>query len=125
SELAIHPQEVQHAEERTSTGVWSGKVFMWLFLCQDALAFFGFFAAYLSVRIGQAGHWPLPGQMNAPGFEPNPLNIDLTAFNTFLLICSSVTMVQSLKAIIDGDKKGMVRWLLFTILGGTIFLGIQ
>src|SRR2546429_8147518 len=46
------------------------------------------------------------------------LNIKITAFNTFLLICSSVSMVKADAAIQDGDPKKMRFWLLMTILGG-------
>jgi len=48
----------------------------------------------------------------------------ITAFNTFLLICSSVSMVKAYAAIQDGDRK-MRFWLLMTILGGAAFVGIQ
>ena len=34
----------------------------------------------------------------------NPLSINLTAFNTFVLICSSVTMVLALSAIQQGKR---------------------
>ena len=113
-------------KEQTSTGLWSGKIFMWLFLCQDALAFFGLFGAYLSVRTGAGSLWPSPGVSHPlAGIEPNPLNINLTAFNTFLLICSSVTMVQALKSITDGHKKAMTMWLAATAFGGACFMGIQ
>jgi heme/copper-type cytochrome/quinol oxidase subunit 3 len=131
SEIALHHEvevgeEIAHSHAATSTGLWSGKIFMWLFLCQDALAFFGLFAAYLSVRIGAGALWPAPGMEHpAAGIEPNPLNINLTAVNTFILICSSVTMVQSLKSIVNGDKKNMTRWLIATAVGGAIFMGIQ
>ena len=101
-------------------------MFMWLFLCQDALMFFGLFAAYLSVRIGAGNFWPLPGADHpAAGIEPNPLSINLTALNTFMLICSSVTMVQALKAMKDGKRDVMTKWLIATVIGGSIFMGIQ
>ena len=35
----------------------------------------------------------------------NPLSINLTAFNTFVLICSSVTMVLALSAIQQGKQR--------------------
>ena len=53
------------------------------------------------------------------------LGIQLTAFMTFLLICSSVTMVKGLAAIQRGDQAGLCRFLLLTILGGITFLGMQ
>jgi heme/copper-type cytochrome/quinol oxidase subunit 3 len=64
--------------------------------------------------------WPLPYDETM-----NPLSIDLTALNTFILICSSVTMVLSLAAIQRGDSARMKLYLLATMLIGSVFLGIQ
>lgn len=100
-----------------------GKVFMWLFLCQDALMFMGLFAAYLSVRMGLGDAWPSPNHPTSA--EHYPLDINLTAINTFVLICSSVTMVMAVQAAHFKNNKGALKWLLFTILGGSIFLGVQ
>jgi heme/copper-type cytochrome/quinol oxidase subunit 3 len=44
---------------------------------------------------------------------------------TFVLICSSVTMVKGLSAIQRGDQAGLRKFLAFTILGGLIFLSLQ
>jgi cytochrome c oxidase subunit III len=103
--------------DRYETGLtpgW-GKLMMWLFLCSDAMSFAGLLAAYGAVRIGDPT-WPVPSSQ---------LGIPLTALNTFILICSSVTMVKSLSAIRNGNRSGMVLWLLGTIVGGATFLGIQ
>ena len=126
AEVAIHANDVHedvHPAPPTSTGTTMGKVFMWLFLCQDALMFMGLFAAYLSVRIGAGSVWPSP---NNPGTaEHYPLDINLTALNTFILICSSVTMVMAVQAAHFGNRKGILKWLALTMLGGSIFLGVQ
>jgi cytochrome c oxidase subunit 3 len=53
------------------------------------------------------------------------LDIPLTAFNTFVLVCSSVTMVKALSAIRHGNVKGLQKFLLLTALGGITFLYIQ
>ena len=95
----------------TKTSNW--KMFMWLFLAQDAMMFFTMFAAYLGLRIGQGSMWPVPSEV---------LGISLTAVMTFLLICSSVTMVQSIAAIQRGDRAKMRMWLALTALGGFLFL---
>ena len=92
-----------------------GKLMMWVFLCSDAMSFVGLLATYGAVRIASA-NWPVPASV---------LDVPLTALNTFILICSSVSMVWSLAAIRRGDRRGLVRWLLMTMLGGTIFLSIQ
>lgn len=55
----------------------------------------------------------------------SPLNLPLTAANTFFLICSSVTMVLSLSAAQEGDRAKMLRFLLATIVIGAVFVGIQ
>jgi cytochrome c oxidase subunit III len=96
-------------------GTVRGKVGMWLFLISDALTFGALLCAYGALRMG-ASEWPVPSQV---------LDVPLTAFNTFILICSSVTMVKGLSAIRQGDVKKLQKFLLLTSLGGTIFLSIQ
>jgi heme/copper-type cytochrome/quinol oxidase subunit 3 len=90
-----------------------GKVGMWIFLLSDAFSFGGLLLAYGILRGGTTGVW---GQG-----EPD-LGINFTAGLTFLLICSSVAMVMAYGACVEGDKKGTVKWLFFTILGGVLFL---
>jgi cytochrome c oxidase subunit 3 len=65
-------------------------------------------------------NWPKP-------YDPmtNPLSINLTAFNTFVLICSSVTMVLALSGIQQGNRKRCLLFLGLTILFGSFFLSIQ
>jgi cytochrome c oxidase subunit 3 len=65
-------------------------------------------------------NWPLPYDELT-----NPLSIDLTAFNTFVLICSSVTMVLALAALQRGDRWRCSLFLLATVLIGSFFLSIQ
>ncbi|MGQ0612814.1 MAG: cytochrome c oxidase subunit 3 [Planctomycetaceae bacterium] len=93
-----------------------GKLGMWLFLASDSMGFMGLIGAYMVLRIATTP-WQQPGD---PSF-----GIALTAAMTFLLICSSVTMVKGLAAIQRGDVKGLQRFLIATILGGLIFLGLQ
>jgi heme/copper-type cytochrome/quinol oxidase subunit 3 len=69
---------------------------------------------------GHTARWPRPYDATT-----NPLSIDLTAANTFILICSSVTMVLALSAIQRGHRWRLVRYLGLTILLGGTFLGIQ
>jgi heme/copper-type cytochrome/quinol oxidase subunit 3 len=96
-----------------------GKVAMWLFIAQDGFSFGGLLLAYGLLRIF-APAWP------APGLTPvDILGINLTGFATFVLICSSVTMVMAVDSAQKADKAATVRWLLLTILGGAGFLGIQ
>ncbi len=93
----------------------TGKLGMWLFILMDGLSFGGLLIGGAALRAGMDS-WPEPGQI---------LNISLTAFNTFLLICTSFTMVMALNSIQKGDQNGLVKFLTFTMSGGILFLGIQ
>lgn len=93
--------------------VTSGKIGMWIFLLSDAFSFGGLLLAYGILR-GGSEQWHHPG-------EPN-LGINFTAFLTFLLICSSVSMVLAVAAAAEGNRKGTVFWLALTALGGAGFL---
>ncbi|MCH2365675.1 MAG: cytochrome c oxidase subunit 3, partial [Planctomycetes bacterium] len=60
--------------------------------------------------------WPSPGKY---------LGISLTAFNTFVLICSSVTMVKAFEGALANDVAKLKKYLLLTIMGGAAFRGMQ
>ncbi len=105
---------VEPAETPLTPESW-GKLGMWIFLAADAMSFGGLLAAYGALRYGDPT-WPNPAQT---------LGIQLTALMTFLLICSSVTMVEALAAIREGNHAGLRKFLLLTICGGAIFLGLQ
>ena len=64
--------------------------------------------------------WPVPYDEHI-----NPLAINLTALNTFVLICSSVTMVLALSAIQRGNRANCNFFLAATVIIGSIFLSIQ
>lgn len=113
SETATHA-EVEAYESPLTPESW-GKLGMWIFLCGDAMSFGTLLAAYGAVRFGSAD-WPVPADV---------LGVTLSGFMTFLLICSSVTMVWGLAAAQAGDTAGFRRYIGLTILGGVIFLGLQ
>lgn len=96
-------------------GIENRKLGMWIFLASEVMFFTGLIGAYIVTRAA-TGNWPVPSEV---------LNIPLTAFNTFLLICSSATLVKGLAAAQDGDKEGMQVGLFLTVLLGALFLAIQ
>ncbi len=93
----------------------TGKLAMWLFIIMDGLSFGGLLIGGAALRAG-APSWPEPGAI---------LNIPLTAFNTFLLICTSFTMVMALNSLQKGNQAGLKKFLAYTMAGGILFLGIQ
>ena len=94
----------------------TGKLGMWLFIIVDGLSFTGLLIAGIALRAASPEIWPVAGEL---------LNIPLTAFNTFLLICTSFTMVMALNCIQKGDQAGLKKFLGLTMAGGMVFLGIQ
>ncbi len=92
-----------------------GKIAMWMFIAQDGMSFGGLLLAYGLLRIFSA-EWPVPADI---------LGIGLTATATFILICSSLSMVFAVEAAKECNQASLVRWLMVTILGGLSFLGIQ
>jgi cytochrome c oxidase subunit 3 len=89
------------------------KVGMWIFLISDALTFGGLLLAYAVLRAGARQWWPSD--------EPE-LGIKFTAGLTFLLICSSVSMVLAVGAAHEGRRTATVRCLALTAAGGVLFL---
>ena len=105
---------VEPAETPLTPDSW-GKLGMWIFLAGDAVGFGVLLSAYGMMRATSAD-WPNPAER---------LGITLTAGMTFLLICSSVTMVKALEWLGKGDRIRCRWFLYFTALGGAIFVSLQ
>ncbi|HRI21833.1 MAG TPA: cytochrome c oxidase subunit 3 [Panacibacter sp.] len=103
-----------------------GKLMMWYFLMSDAFTFGAFLISYGTTRFATTG-WPNPNLV----FKSFPFGGDTNAplvfvsIMTFILIISSVTMVLAVHAGHHMDKKGVVKYLIWTILGGLAFLSCQ
>ncbi len=107
---------MDHQRATSSFGVYNKKRGMWIFLLSEVMFFTGLIGAYIILRFAH------PDQFADPGVV---LNVPLTALNTFILICSSVTMVKAFAEIERGNQKGLRMYLLATIALGIVFLGIQ
>jgi cytochrome c oxidase subunit III len=97
-------------------GVYTQKLGMWVFLASEVMFFTGLIGAYIILRWGTNSHWPEPRTV---------LAIPVTAINTFILICSSVSMVKAYAAATRDDQPGLRKWLLTTVLGGATFVSVQ
>ncbi|MEO8500741.1 MAG: cytochrome c oxidase subunit 3 [Vicinamibacteria bacterium] len=89
---------------------------VWAFLVSEGFLFGSILAAGLFLRFGGTVPWPRPGQALALG----PVVVA-----TLVLIASSATLNESLDALRRGNAIFSRRWLVWTLLAGSLFLAIQ
>jgi cytochrome c oxidase subunit 3 len=99
---------------------------MWFFLVSDALTFSGLLVAYGFVRHSTTEAWPIGEEVfrALPGLTGS-YPLIYVALMTFILIISSVTMVLAVEAGHRMDKKGVIKWMFLTVIGGAFFVGSQ
>jgi len=111
--------------ERPFGAVDNKKLGMWLFLGSDAMGFTGLLGAYAVLRMSAGDHWQQMMKDGKAEFINMEASRNLTFFNTFVLICSSVTMVLALKNLRAGNPGKFKAFLALTMLGGMGFLSMQ
>jgi len=94
----------------------NGKVCMWLFLSTEIMFFAGLIGTYIVLRFG-APAWPGPADVHLVEW--------IGAANTFVLICSSVTIVLSLEAAKSDRVKQAKIFMGLTLVLGAVFLGVK
>ncbi len=94
----------------------NGKTCMWLFLSTEIMFFAALIGTYIVLRFG-ANSWPRPHDVHL--LEP------IGAFNTFVLICSSVTIVLCLEAARINKTQQAKMWMLLTLTLGVLFLLVK
>ncbi len=107
-----------HLTYQPSLPLPNGKVCMWLFLSTEIMFFAALIGMYIVIRFG-----------SPPGTWPTPHDVHLVeifgGLNTFILICSSVTIVLALEAA-KANKANQARtFMLLTFVLGSIFLGVK
>lgn len=104
-----------------------GKMMMWFFLISDALTFGGLLCSYGFFRHKFADSWPIAGEVFVafPFMGVTNLPLIYVGLMTFILIMSSVTMVLAVEAGHRSNKKEVVKWLAWTVVGGFFFLFSQ
>ncbi len=103
-------------EYQPALPISNGKTFMWLFLSTEIMFFAALFGVYIVIRFGAIA-WPSPHDVHLVEIWG--------AINTFVLICSSVTIVLALEASKMDDAKQAKGWMMLTFVLGSIFLGIK
>lgn len=112
---ALHQAEAPWDGEASPFGGDWRRVMMWLFVAGDALLFAGFLTCYGFARIASPT-WPDAAKV---------FHLGLVTFMTLVLITSGATMASAVQAARAQLWKTVVRFLILTIIGGAIFLGLQ
>jgi cytochrome c oxidase subunit III len=98
--------------EETSSGIDNQKLGIWAFLSSETIFFSALIVAYIALHEKNVTG-PLPREV---------LSIPLTSINTFILICSSFSMVTALASIQKGNIRNGKTWLIATFFLGLAFL---
>lgn len=137
--MALDTLEQTETQATTTDGGWDGgnqpfkasygKLMMWYFLLSDAFTFAGFLIAYGALRFSM-DTWPVPDFVFST--FPNPFGENLhhkpllfVTVMTFILLASSFTMVRAVQEGHQENRRGVVWWMIPTIIGGLLFLGCQ
>lgn len=107
-----------------SMGLDNRKFGFWAFLANEVLFFTVLIANYLALsKEDPIGTFDIHGEVLHNGQDM--LNIPLTAFNTFVLLTSSFTVVLALQ-FIQQDKQFLFRLsLIITFIFGSFFVAVQ
>jgi cytochrome c oxidase subunit 3 len=120
-----HVKTTPWAGGRSPFSVEYGKIMMWFFLLSDAFTFSSLLISYGALRFSSAA-WPAPDIVfKAFPYVSENAPLVFVGLMTFILIMSSVTMVLAVEAGHRGAKNEVVKWMLWTILGGLMFLSCQ
>ncbi len=115
--------QAAHAPEPTQPGVpvSNGKLAVWLFLVTEIMFFTALIGMYLILRNGTPARapfrWPQPHQVHLIEW--------LGALNTFVLICSSLSVVLAHYAAGKRLFRQATAWIAVTLTLGAVFLVIK
>src|SRR5437764_10159643 len=99
---------------RPDTGLYNGKLGIWLFLASEVMLFGALFSSLILLRTG-APTWPR-------GWEH--LNVPMATVNTLVLIISSVTVVMAWSYLRLGDLKKGRLFIGLTLICAATFMVI-
>ncbi|MBI2816902.1 MAG: cytochrome c oxidase subunit 3 family protein [Acidobacteria bacterium] len=107
-----HAHQFEDIEQQHEAGTLG----MWAFLATEIMFFGGLFAAYTIYRTAYL-----------PAFETGSrlLDLRLGAFNTVVLIGSSLTMALAVRAAQTGERNKLATYIVLTMILGAAFLGVK
>ncbi len=116
-----HPVPEYESKAHMGMPLSNGKLAIWLFLVTEIMFFTGLIGTYVILRNGA----PSPSKYPWPAPHDVHLVEWIGAFNTFVLICSSLTIVLAHWCLHHGDPKKAARYIGVTLVLGCVFLGVK
>jgi cytochrome c oxidase subunit 3 len=113
-------EEVEEGPSPMALPLFNGKLAMWLFLVTEIMFFTGLIGTYIILRNGTPTTlhpWPTPHDVHLAEW--------MGAVNTFVLICSSLTVVLAHHALGKGNVKFATQMIAVTLALGCVFLVIK
>src|SRR5437870_12933435 len=98
----------------------NGKLAMWLFLVTEIMFFTALIGVYMLLRNGMPSRsepWPAPHEVHLEEW--------IGAFNTFVLILSSLFVVLAHWSLHTNNTKRAVQYIALTFALGCVFLGVK
>ena len=103
------------ANTRTASGIPTARLAVWWVLASEIVIFGGVLASYIMHRLGNPD-WAA---------EAAATNVWIGAFNTFVLLTSSLFAVLAHKAAEEGDGVKASNFLWMTVAGGATFVVVK
>jgi len=103
------------ATGRSAAGMPTGRLAVWWIIASEIVIFGGLLGSYIMHRLAH----------DAFAEQAAHTNTWIGAFNTFVLLTSSLSAVLAHKAADHGDGKKAARFLYYTMGGGLVFLVVK
>jgi cytochrome c oxidase subunit III len=110
------PAHLKHYFVTSDQQFDAAKMGMWLFLVTEILLFSGMFVTYAVYRVWHPEVFAQSAQL---------LDWKAGGFNTLLLLLSSFTVAHGIQRIQRGDRRGLVRNLVITLLCAAGFMIVK
>src|SRR5512139_2833200 len=103
------------ATTRSATGIPTGRLAVWWVIASEIVIFGGLLGSYLMHRLGHPEFGDYAAHTNTMA----------GAFNTFILLTSSLSAVLAHQAASEGNGRKAANLLLATVCGGLTFLVVK
>jgi heme/copper-type cytochrome/quinol oxidase subunit 3 len=103
------------ATTRSSAGIQTGLLAVWWVLASEIVIFGGLLGSYIMYRLAH----------DAWAVQAANTNTWIGAFNTFVLLTSSLTAVLAHQAAEQGDGKLAAKRLYYTCIGAATFIAVK